>query len=144
MKAVRITVEHGGTNDADKPDFFNNCAKATLRAINRTLSLRDAGGLSPAPDPDTGRQPGGQPDPEPSGERNPLARFLFGTSQGFQFDSSGPVSQLWLATGNQTGRYPRLADVLIDGTTKHFLFSDGSVIVANGDGPVTFLTDLVA
>jgi hypothetical protein len=71
-----------------------------------------------------------------------LPAFFFGSAQGFQFNPEGPVSQLWLRTGNETGRFPRLVDVLDDGTEKHFLFTDGSVIVARGNEPVTFLTEI--
>ncbi len=134
-KAVRLTIEHGGTNDASKPDFFNKCAEASLRAVNATLADRiDTG--SPGPLPQDENQAG-------TGEDVPvLPAFFFGSAQGYQFDPEGPVSQLWLRTGQQTGRFPRLIDVLDDGTEKHFLFTDGSVIVARGNDPVTFMTQI--
>jgi hypothetical protein len=134
-KSVRLTIEHGGTNDASKPDFFNQCAEASLRAVNATLADRiDTG--SPGPTPTDENQAG-------TGADVPvLPAFFFGSAQGFQFNPEGPVSQLWLRTGNETGRFPRLVDVLDDGTEKHFLFTDGSVIVARGNEPVKFLTEI--
>ena len=134
-KAVRLTIEHGGTNDASKPDFFNKCAEASLRAVNAILADRiDTGQAGPI---------------EPQDENGPgdvsvpvLPAFFFGSAQGFQFNPEGPVSQLWLRTGNETGRFPRLVDVLDDGTEKHFLFTDGSVIVARGNEPVKYLTEI--
>lgn len=69
---------------------------------------------------------GGQPEPFA------LAPKLFGEVKGYKFNANGVVSKLWLATGEQTGRFPRLVEVLISGTTKWFVFSDGSVIVAEG------------
>ena len=129
-KSVRLTIEHGGTNDADKPDFSNKCAEASLRAVNATLADRIDTGQGGEELPDDENQAG-------TGADVPvLPAFFFGSAQGFQFNPEGPVSQLWLRTGNETGRFPRLVDVLDDGTEKHFLFTDGSVIVARGNDPV--------
>lgn len=130
MKAVRLTVEHGGTNDASKPDFFNKCAKAALTAINAILD--DRGG-QPEPQPQPEVPPGGdtgQPD---------LLAFLFGGAQGYAYDPNGPVSKLWRDEGETTARWPRLVDVRIEGKDKWFVFGDGSVIFAEAGKPVRFL-----
>ncbi len=134
-KSVRLTIEHGGTNDASKPDFFNQCAEASLRAVNAILADRiDTGQAGPI-EPQDENEPGDVSVPV-------LPAFFFGSAQGFQFNPEGPVSRLWLRTGNETGRFPRLVDVLDDGTEKHFLFTDGSVIVARGNDPVRYLTEI--
>lgn len=141
IKAVRLTIEHGGTDDAKKPDFFARCAQASLRAVNATLAARNAGGDG------TG---GGSPDPVPEDpeEEQPtvpaLVSFLFGSVDGYQFDANGPVSNLWLEDGKKNDRYPRLTDVLVDGAIRYFVFSSGEVIVADGTKPVYWLEDVAA
>jgi hypothetical protein len=138
LKAVRLTIEHGGTDDAAKPDFFNRCAQAALRAVNAVLADR-VGTPSPAPDPvpDPDDDPEAPPTGDPSGPSLPA--FLFGAAQGYGFDPNGPVSALWLATGNQRGMWPRLVDVRVEGGSKWFVFGDGSVIVAAPGQPVEWL-----
>ncbi len=69
---------------------------------------------------------GGQPEPYA------LAPKLFGRVDNYKFDANGVVSKLWLATGERTGRFPRLVEVLTAGTVRYFVFSDGGVIVAEG------------
>ncbi len=132
MKAARLVIEHGGTDDDAKPDFFNRCALAALRAINTELAngSRD--------EPVVDRDP-----PEGDTGNPPLAAFLFGGAAGFAYNPAGPVSTLWRETGNRTGRFPRLVDVRIEGAAKWFVFSDGSVIVAGENQEVTHL-DTVA
>lgn len=76
--------------------------------------------------------------------KHDLASFLFGAAKGYKFDPNGKVSALWLETGKKTGKYPRLVDVEIVGPIKYFVFSDGSVIVADGSKPVAYLTAIVA
>lgn len=140
-KAVRITVEHGGTDDASRPNFYANCARAAVDAVTEVMVARGAGGGSPAPNPD----PVPEPEPPAGDPGGPtLPAFLFGSVQGYQFDPNGPVSNLWLQTGNATDRWPRLVDVFVDGTTKFFTFADGSVIVAEPGKPVAYLQDVAA
>lgn len=62
----------------------------------------------------------------------------------YLFDPNGPVSKLWLATGAKTGRFPRLVDVVLDGPRRHFVFGDGSVILADGTKPVVLLDKIAA
>lgn len=137
MKAVRLTIEHGGTDDASKPDFFNRCAQAALRAVNAVLADRMET-PSPAPDP--------TPSPAPTGDpgSQPLAAYLFGGAAGYAFDPNGPVSRLWLATGQSTGRWPRLVDVRVEGGWKWFVFGDGSVVVAEPGKAVVWLASAEA
>ncbi len=87
---------------------------------------------------------GDQPVPEPTPQPTNLPAVLFGEAKGYRFDPKGPVSKLWLATGNVTGRFPRLVDVVMDGPRRHFVFSDGSVIVADGAKPVVLLDKIAA
>jgi len=70
MKALRFTVEHGGTNDASKPDFANKCAQAAVRAITASLPV-------PVPDEDDPETP---PKGDPGGPD--LPSFLFGEADG--------------------------------------------------------------
>lgn len=138
LNALRFTVEHGGTNDASKPDFANKCAQAAVRAIASSLGDRiDQEPSGPAPDPDLPETP---PKGDPGGPD--LHSFLFGEADGYLFDPNGPVSKLWLETGKQAGRYPRLIDVFTDGPRRHFVFADGSIILADGTKPVALLKDV--
>ena len=132
--AVRLTVEHGGTDDADKPDFFNRCARAALRAIESALIDRiDVPEPGPRPDEDL-------PDVPPAGDPGipSFEEWAFGEADGFTFDPDGEVTKLWLARGKATGRYPRLVDTLL-GDDRRFLFSDGSVVVKNPLKPAAWL-----
>jgi hypothetical protein len=140
--AVRLTVEHGGTDDASKPDFFNRCAQAALRAVSTTLADRiddGTGGGQPEPQPDP--EPEAPPTGDPGGPSLPVV--LFGEAGGFSFDPDGPVTTLWLARGKETGRWPRLIDVKVDGAVKWFIWSDGSVIRAEG-ATVAYVDDIAA
>ncbi len=136
-KSVRLTVEHGGTNDASKPDFANQCAQAALRAVGLILSARDTGGADPAPIPVPVPVP-------PTGDpgRPSLPAFLFGSADGYSFNPDGPVSKAWLESSDATGRWPRLVDVFVDGDKKFFVFGDGNVIVAEKGKPVRYLEDV--
>lgn len=135
-KAVRLTVEHGGTNDAARPNFAAKCAAAVVAATKVVLADRLESG-SPAPEP--------TPDPVPEGDTgNPsLASFLFGEADGYSFDPNGPVSKLWLATGNANKSWPRLIDVREEEGEKWFVFGDGSVIAASG-GTIQYLGEVKA
>lgn len=138
MKAVRLTIEHGGTNDASRPDFFNKCAQAALRAVNRVMDDRQAGG-QPEPEP----KPEPEPQEPPKGDTGEpdLLSFLFGGVPGYAYDPtpSGVVSKLWRDEGERTSRWPRLIDVRIVGKDKWFAFSDGSVVLAEAGKPVRYL-----
>lgn len=126
-KAVRVTIEHGGTNDAQRPDFFNKCAKAVLAATKTVLADRlESGTPSPDPDPET---------PPQGGDATPtLTAFLFGSADGYSYDENGPVSKLWLKTGNENHLWPRLIDVQEIEDIRAFVFSDGSVIATTLSG----------
>lgn len=137
MKSIRVTVEHGGTNDASREGFYARCADAAVLTVKTVLETRiDV----PVPQPDPG-----EPQPPEGDPGNPdLPAFLFGEADGYQFDPNGPVSKLWLETGNKRNAWPRLIDVREDGGTKHFLFSDGGVIVAVPGKPVEWLKEVAA
>jgi hypothetical protein len=128
-KSIRITVEHGGTNDAQREDFYNRCANAALVTVKSVLGTR----IDPAPQPEP------EPEPEPpTGDPGspPLVAFLFGSANGYAFDANGPVSKLWLERGDKTGQWPRLVDVREDNGEKWFVFGDGSVVSAvTGSAP---------
>lgn len=134
-KSIRVTVEHGGTDDAARPDFYTRCANAAVATVKTVLGTRIDGG-QPEPDPATPKPPKGD-------TGNPsLPTFLFGEAAGYTFDPNGPVSKLWLETGQKADRWPRLIDVRIDGAVKWFVFSDGAVIVAEPGKPVYYLEDV--
>jgi hypothetical protein len=141
MKAVRLTVEHGGTDDAKKPDFFNKCAQAALRAVNRVMDERNAGGGS-------GSQPDPQPDPEQPPKGDPgdpgLLTFLFGGVPGYSYDPTpgGIVSKLWRESGEKNGVWPRLIDVRVADGNKWFAFGDGSVIYVPRGGSPRYLISI--
>jgi hypothetical protein len=128
-KSIRITVEHGGTNDAQREDFYNRCANAALVTVKSILGTR----IDPTPQPEP------EPEPEPpTGDPGspPLVAFLFGSANGYAFDANGPVSKLWLERGDKTGQWPRLVDVREDNGEKWFVFGDGSVVSAvTGSAP---------
>lgn len=131
-RAVRLTIEHGGTDDAAKPDFAARCAAATLKAIKTVLADRmEAGQANPNPNPQV-------PEGDPGSPTVPA--FLFGSANGYAFDPEGLVSTLWLTTGNTSRVWPRLVDVLEQGGTKYFVFGNGSVIVHEPGRPVQYLT----
>lgn len=136
MKAVRLTIEHGGTDDANRPDFFNKCAQAALRSVSIVLEDRQAGG-QPEPKPEP------QPEEPPKGDTGEpdLLSFLFGGVPGYAYDPtpSGIVSKLWREDGEKTRRWPRLIDVRIVDRDKWFVFGDGSVIFAEAGKPVRYL-----
>lgn len=131
-KAIRVTVEHGGTNDAKREDFYERCAKAAVSTTQIVLEDRidqPAPGPEPVPEPPAG-DPGDPSYPE----------FLFGSVDGYSFDRTGPVSKLWLQAGDKDDRWPRLVDVRVhEGGTKDFVFGDGSVIVSEPGKPVRYL-----
>lgn len=121
-KAVRLTIEHGGTNDAKRPNFAAKCAAAIVATTKVVLADRlESGNPAPTPEPEP---PAGDPG-SPSN-----AAFLFGAVGVYSFDPNGPVSNLWLTKGNETKRWPRLIDVREEGADKWFLFGDGSVILS--------------
>ena len=140
-KAVRLVIEHGGTNDAAKPDFFNKCAKASLRAVNQVFA--DVIGVPDVPDiPDV---PPITPEPTPVMEYAPgmnkaVASRMFGLMSAdgvdYSFNDSlqGVVSNLWNDYGKETGHYPKLIDVFKVGTAKYFHFASGLVIWTPKDG----------
>lgn len=131
-KSIRVTIEHGGTNDAKREDFYNRCAGAAVSTVKTVLGTRIEQ-PSPAPDPGTPEPPEGDPG-NPS-----LPAFLFGEAAGYSFDPDGPVSKLWLETGTTNDRWPRLVDVRIDGEVKYFVFSSGEVIVSEPGKGVAYL-----
>jgi hypothetical protein len=134
-KSVRVTVEHGGTNDAQRPDFYNRCANAAVASVKTVLASRIE---PPAPQP--------EPEPEPpTGDPGSpsLVAFLFGSAEGYAFDANGPVSKLWLETGNKEERWPRLIDVRVEENEKWFVFGDGSVISAVAGKAPEYVTSLV-
>ena len=135
MNTVRITIEHGGTNDADRPDFFNQCAQASLRAITQVLADRiRTEEVDLTPEEDAVVEEAHKLDHQSEGAAIPsLAEFLFGAVGVYAFNPDGAVSRLWLKTGNESGRFPRLVDVLNDGDSRYYAFSDGSVIVMLGE-----------
>lgn len=123
-KSVRLTIEHGGTNDTQRPDFYRKCATAVVAATKTVLADR-LEGVSPAP----------TPEPPPDGDTGepPIQEFFFGSVGIYSYNPDGPVSKLWLETGKESGHFPRLVDVLEREKSKFFLFGDGSVIVAEGN-----------
>ena len=64
------------------------------------------------------------PEPIPG----PIAERLFGRVNQYGFDERGPVSALWIANGPETGRFPELVEVFIEGTGKYIAFADGAMI----------------
>lgn len=72
----------------------------------------------------------------PEGLDKEIAGLLFGP----KFDEKGPVSQLWLAEGGKSGRYPRLANDQRFGTRRYWIFEDGWVVWRPNDtAPVRVL-----
>jgi hypothetical protein len=131
-KAIRVTVEHGGTDDAKREDFYARCAGAAVATVKTVLGTRIET-PEPNPDPDEPEPPTGDPG-NPS-----LPAFLFGEAAGYVFDPTGPVSKLWLDTGNRNGQWPRLVDVKLEGRARLFVFADGTVIVAAPGKDVEYL-----
>lgn len=130
LKAVRITIEHGGTDDASKPDFFNKCANAAVSVVKSHL-----GNSQPVPNPNPA------PETPPTGDTGTpdVQVWAFGSADGYSFDPTGPVTKLWQARGTEVGRYPRLTDVLEVGTTRYFAFADGWIVQAEqGKAPTTY------
>jgi hypothetical protein len=132
-KAVRLTIEHGGTNDAKRPNFAAKCAAAIVATTKVVLADRLESG-QPQPDPEPETPPTGDPG-SPS-----LPAFLFGAVGIYSFNPDGPVSKLWFKNGSETGSFPRLIDVR-EGSPKYFVFSDGSVIV-DDNGKLDYLTEI--
>lgn len=141
MNAVRLTVEHGGTDDASKPDFFTKAAEAAFRAVDPILQTRY--GTSAPPEPEVPDED--DPETPPTGDPGTptLAEWAFGEAAGYQFDPNGPVSKLWLAIGAVDGEYPRLDDVMERDGAKYFLFRDGMIIRYRG-GKVEQVKDITA
>lgn len=131
MKAVRMVIEHGGTNDAKRiPDFANKCARAALEAVNDEFGIE--GIPAPPAQPDVPLEPA-----YPFGLTRAVIDKMFGLVA--PFDPNGPVSNLWLEHGAQTGRFPELVDVIREGEDKYYLFGDGSIIVAEPGKPVAYV-----
>jgi hypothetical protein len=138
-KSVRVTIEHGGTDDAKREDFYNRCAGAALAAVKTVLADRlESGNPEPTPDP--------EPEPPTGDPGSPtLPAFLFGEANGYSFDPSGPVSKLWLKNSNETHHWPRLVDVLEASGRRLFVFADGSVITTDlKGGAPSYLYDPIA
>jgi hypothetical protein len=134
-KGIRLTVEHGGINDAKREDFYNRCAKAAVASVKTVLGSR-IDQPAPAPEP--------EPEPTPGDPGNPpLVAFLFGSVAGYGFDANGPVSKLWLQNGVESGRWPRLVDVRVEGDTKWFVFGDGAVIVSTPGKTAEYLSSVI-
>lgn len=132
--AVRIVIEHGGTDDApvQKGDFTNTAAQAFVAAVSATF------GITATP-PVVIDPPDVEPE-KPSTVTYParlsraIATELFGQVTGsddrvYGYDERGPVSKRWLALGRATGQYPELVKAFIDGGVKYFTFSNGTLIV---------------
>ncbi len=136
-KAIRVTVEHGGTNDAKRENFNERCAAAAVEVTKKLLGDRIGG--EPNPDPTVPVPPTGDTG-KPS-----LPVFLFGGADGYAFDPNGSVSKLWLSEGKVSGMFPRLIDVEVREAGKYFVFGDGSVIFApTGAAPrVATVEDLI-
>ena len=121
-KAVRLVVEHGGTEAARLPDFFNRCADAAVSAIKEMFPLEGTVVIEPSPSTEL----------PPENLELIVAEKLFGsvTAGGttYTFNPNGPVSQQWLAEGRESGEYPRLIEVLLLGSRKYFQFSNGMVL----------------
>jgi hypothetical protein len=133
-KAVRMVIEHGGTNDPKRiPDFAGKCARAALLAVNTEFVGTGT------PDPETPVDP----IVYPFGMNRQTIDKLFGTVAAF--DPTGPVSKLWLENGSQTGRFPELTDLIqeADGS-KFYVFSSGEVIVAEPGKPVAYVAAIAA
>lgn len=133
-KCVRITIEHGGTNDASKPRFFELCAAASLKAVETVLAPRFTDTL---PNPDDGDD---DLPPEGDAGEGALLVALFGEADGFQYDPQGPVSAMWRARFAETGKAARLVETFTSATALYFQFSDGSIIVRNDGEAARWLT----
>ena len=139
MKAVRLVIEHGGYDDAPtrQPGFEARCAAATVKALNAVF---DVGSVTPPkedPQPAPPDEPGGLV--YPVGLDKEIAALLFGGVTGtdgreYAYNESGPVSQMWLDRGKQTGQYPDLLHVFTAGTAKYFQFSDGWIVFTPDEG----------
>jgi len=121
-KAIRLVVEHGGTNDASRTDFFNKCARAALEAVQQVI-----------PNQGTEEPPIIEPEPQgtvtlPAGFNLATVKRLFGKVGVYKFDPNGPVSDLWRLNLLATGRAPELTHVWTDGTAKFFQFADGMIL----------------
>jgi hypothetical protein len=84
---------------------------------------------------------GGQPEPPatdyPDGLDEKLATAWFGSiARPFKaaFNPDGPVSQLWLAYGRETGQWPKLVRGEKYGTRRYYVFDSGLVIWVPKDG----------
>lgn len=137
-KSVRTVVEHGGTNDASKPDFFNRCAKAAVAAVKATIpGAGDAGTTPPPPDPDPAPDPGIV---YPAGFTLAVAQRLFGQVGIYHYQEGGVISTAWRNNWAATGKAPQLVKVWSDasGFPKYFQFSDGLIIyqLTQGSTPV--------
>lgn len=136
-KAVRMVVEHGGTNDPKRLiDFPGKCARAAVAAVNEVFKI-DVIGTDPKPLPTTTSAPNATV--YPLGMTFETVSKLFGTMA--QFNPDGTVSKLWLQHGKASGRFPELVDIVeeVDGS-KFYIFSSGMVIGSpDGKAPMAIL-----
>ena len=95
MHAVRITVEHGGTNDATKPRFFELCAAAAVKAGNAILKERNP--QQPQPEP--------QPEPKATGTGRHSANPGVGVwiSAGLRIRRNRCGHKAWITRAESTG-----------------------------------------
>ena len=76
----------------------------------------------------------------PNGMDEGVASYLFGSVKGdpngtvYKFDPSGRISKKWLARGDTTGAWPRIASVRQFDDRKYFQFSDGYTLWNVNDG----------
>lgn len=145
-RVIRLVVEHGGTNDAQRSEFFTRCAAAKVSAVDAFIANRAAGGDSPAPTPipippdvPVVTPPVAYPD----GIDKTRAGILFGKVKGtdgvtYGFDETGPVSQQWIAEAARTGTFPPIVSATIqaDGT-RMFGFGNGLLIWKRPNGALT-------
>lgn len=115
------------------PEFVKMVESARVAALEAASGTPES---APPPPPDPPA-----PDPEPDAL---VPSRLFGEVGPWVFDPNGPVSKAWLARGRETGRWPRLVDVLVEPGRKAFVFGDGSVAIAEPGKPIAWATDLAA
>jgi hypothetical protein len=127
-KAIRLVVEHGGTNDATRTDFYNRCAAAAVAAVKATVPGANVVVTPPPVDPD----PEPEPDPGltwPTGLDERFAKALFGKVGTYEFNPNGNISKAWRLHWASTGRAPKLENVYThaDNGSKVWQFSDGTL-----------------
>jgi hypothetical protein len=127
----RLVVEFGNLqNDGvyyTSGGFPEHCGAGVLEAINSIF------GQAPTEIPNIPAPVPGKLS-YPPGLDKALAESMFGRyiSEGdgkiWQFSENGSVSKLWLTTGAQTGRYPRIVTRDQFDTREYFIFADGLII----------------